>query len=168
VIAAAAVLTACGANSPRSSTSGARTNPNQPQAQRDTLDFARCMRSHGVTNFPDDLNFRTTPGIDPSSPAFETARTDCQHLLPVKQPTSAPPSARAFTRLLHWAKCMRAHGISALPDPKPDPPPSGSHLYDTVMGDGGYWVGIPASVNAHSPGFAHLATLCGESPSGPR
>ena len=31
---------------------------------------------------------------------------------------------------------------------------------------GGYWVGIPISVDAHSPAFTHLATVCGESPDG--
>jgi hypothetical protein len=65
---------------------------------------------------------------------------------------------------------MRAHGISGLPDPKPNPPPSpassGANLYGTLMGDGGYWVGIPISTNAHSPAFMHLATVCGESPNG--
>jgi hypothetical protein len=36
------------------------------------------------------------------------------------------------------------------------------------MGDGGYWVGIPISVNAHSPAFMRLSTACGESPGGHR
>jgi hypothetical protein len=36
------------------------------------------------------------------------------------------------------------------------------------MGDGGYWVGIPISVNAHSPAFMRLSTRCGESPGGHR
>jgi hypothetical protein len=162
-IAAATVIAACGSSSP---SSGGQTNASQAQAQQDILNFARCMRSHGVSNFPDDLNFQNVPGINPSSPAFKTAQTACQHLLPVKRPPSGPPSAQAYTRLLHWAKCMRAHGISSLPDPKPDPPPSQSDLYGTLMGDGGYWVGIPISINAHSPAFIHLATVCGESPNG--
>jgi hypothetical protein len=134
------------------------------------LNFARCMRSHGVSNFPDppasggvDL-----AGVNTSAPAFEAARTACKQLEPVKRVPSEPPSAQAFTRLVHWTTCMRAHGLSSLPDPRPDPPPSQSNLYSALMGDGGYWVGIPSSVNAHSPAFTHLSTVCGEAPNGHR
>jgi hypothetical protein len=167
VIAAATAIAACGSSSP---SSGGQTNPNQAQAQQETVSFARCMRSHGVSNFPDDLNFQNVPGMNPSSPAFKTAQTACQHLLPVKYVPSQPPTAQAYARLLHWAKCMREHGISGLPDPKPDPVPApgspGTAGIGTLMGDGGYWVGIPSSINAHSPAFTHLATVCGESPNG--
>lgn len=79
------------------------------------------------------------------------------------------PAEPAYA-LLHWAKCLREHGISGLPDPKPDPPPAPGSAettgIGTLMGDGGYWVGIPASVDAHSPAFEHLSTVCGESPGG--
>jgi hypothetical protein len=160
-IAATMAIAACGSSS---SSAGGQTNPNQAQAQQDTVSFARCMRSHRIPNFPDDLNFQNVPGINPSSPAFRTAQMACQHLLPVKRLPSGPPSAQAYRRLLHWANCMRAHGISSLPDPKPDPPPTQSDLYGTLMGDGGYWVGIPITTNAHSPAFIRLATVCGESP----
>jgi hypothetical protein len=175
VILASTVIAACGSSSLTSSGSSGSSgsNPSQAEAQ-EGLSFARCMRSHGVSNFPDptatggiNLNI---PGINSSSPAFEAAQTACKHLLPVKHPQSGPPSAHAYARLLNWAKCMRAHGISGLPDPKPDPPPSpgssGASLYGTLMGDGGYWVGIPTSINAHSPAFVHLSTVCGESPDG--
>jgi hypothetical protein len=134
------------------------------------------MRSHGVPNFPDPtpngggFNLNNVAGISASAPAFNAAQAACKNLMPVKRPPSGPPSAHAFARLLHWAGCMRAHGISGLPDPKPDPPPSpaspGTSRYGTLMGDGGYWVGIPISINAHSPAFMRLTTACGESPSG--
>ncbi len=171
------VIAACGSSSPSSSSSLGSSGPNssQTQLQQETLNFARCMRSHGVPTFrdpaPNGGGFDvSTPGINPSSPAFETAQTACKQLLPVKRPVSGPPSAHAYARLVHWAKCMRAHGISGLPDPKPDPPPSPdspeANPYGTLMGDGGYWVGIPRSTDAHSPAFMHLSTVCGESPTG--
>lgn len=131
------------------------------------------MRSHGVSRFPDPsangggftLN---APGISASSPAFKAAQTACRNLVPVKHVQSEPPTARAYARLLHWAKCMRAHRISRLDDPKPDPPPApgspGTAGLGTLMGDGGYWIGIPATVDAHSPAFERLSTVCGESP----
>jgi hypothetical protein len=175
VILASTVIAACGSGSSGDPTSSGSSgsNSSQTQLQREALNFARCMRSHGESTFPDPTpnggGFNVN-GINPSSPAFKAAQTACKQLLPVKRPDSGPPSAQAHTRLLHWAECMRAHGISGLPDPRPDPPPSpGSpeaNLYGTLMGDGGYWVGIPISTNAHSPAFMHLATVCGESPNG--
>ena len=176
-LAAAMTIAACGSHSPSSSGSSGRSgsNASQAEAQREGLSFARCMRSHGVSSFPDptpgDGGFDlSAPGTNSSSPAFKAAQTACKDLLPVKHVKSEPPSAQAYARLVHWAKCMREHGISALPDPKPDPPPApgspGTVGIGTLMGDGGYWVGIPATVNAHSPAFVRLSSVCGESPDG--
>jgi hypothetical protein len=162
-IAAATAIAACGSNSPRSSSSGGHPTP--ANAQQEALNFSRCMRSHGVSSFPDptatggvNLN---VPGINPSSPSFRFAQTACQHLLPVKSPPSGPPSARARARLIQLATCMRAHGIS-LPDPKPDPlpPPNSAPQYGTLYGEGGYWIGIPNSINAHSPAFIQTLRAC--------
>jgi hypothetical protein len=176
-LAAAVVIAACGSDSPSSSGSSGSSgsNPSQAQAQQEGLSFARCMRSHGVSSFPDPTpngggSNVSAPGINSSSPAFKAAQTACQDLLPVKHVQSEPPSAQAYARLLHWAKCMREHGISGLLDPRPDPPPApgtpGTNGIGTLMGDGGYWVGIPATVDAHSPAFVRLSTACGESPGG--
>ena len=60
-IAAATVIAACGSSSP---SSAGLTSPNQAQAQRDILNFARCMRSHGVSNFPDDLDSQVRQSAD--------------------------------------------------------------------------------------------------------
>ncbi|MGH3431165.1 MAG: hypothetical protein ACRDQZ_26955 [Mycobacteriales bacterium] len=55
--------------------------------------FARCVRSHGVSNWPDPLaesdpgqpgtpGFpRNMPGVDQNSPIVRTAMNQCQHLL---------------------------------------------------------------------------------------
>ena len=171
VIIASTVIGACGSGSP----SGSGSNSSQSQPQQELLSFARCMRSHGVSNFPDPnpngsgFNINVA-GMNSSSPAVTAAQRACKGLLPVKRPPSGPPSPQAFSRLVHWASCMRAHGISGLSDPRPNPPPSpgsqDANLYGALMGDGGYWVGIPSSINAHSPAFTHLATVCGESPNG--
>lgn len=175
VFLAGTVIAACGSGSPShsSSSSSSGTDASQAQPQQELLNFSRCMRSHGVSSFPDpsaggggfDVS---SAGINTSSPAFEAAQTACKQLLPVKRPPSVPRSPQAYRRLVHWATCMRAHGMSILPDPRPNPPPSpgspAANLYGALMGDGGYWVGIPPSINAHSPAFARLSTRCGESP----
>ena len=53
------------------------------------------MRKHGITNFPDPngqglITIHSGMGIDPGSPAFMSARTTCDKLLPNGgQPTPA-------------------------------------------------------------------------------
>ena len=66
--------------------------------------FARCMRSHGVSNFPDPtapgarkFNLDNIPGVNPSFPSLKAAYTACQHLLPAAgsaKPPLPPSAAR--------------------------------------------------------------------------
>jgi len=164
-IAAATAIAACGSSSPGT---GGQTNPPVAQAQQDTLNFARCMRSHGVSNFPDDLNFGTVPGINPSSPAFVAAQTACRHLLPVKAPPPAAPSAQTHATLLRLSNCLRAHGYSSMPDPRPNPPPQPdsavANRYSALFGEGDYWIGIPSGVDAHGAAFIRALHTCHTSP----
>jgi hypothetical protein len=170
-IAAVTAIAACGSSSPGSSSSHGRTDPNQDQAQQDILNFARCMRSHGVSSFPDDLNFQNVPGINPSSPAFRTAQAACQHLLPVKTPPAAAPSARTYAKLMRLSNCLRTHGYPSMPDPRPNPPPSpGSpqaNAYGALYGEGDYWIGIPNSIDPHGAAFGRTARACGATGVGP-
>lgn len=61
----------------------------QQQAFPALLTFARCMRSHGVPDFPvpqPDGHASPAPskgtGINPTSPRFQAALRACQHVLP--------------------------------------------------------------------------------------
>ena len=84
--------------------------------------FSACMRKHGVANFPDPsgqglITIHSGMGIDPSSPAFRSARTVCEKLLPNGgQPTPAQLAQRQ-KEMLQFSTCMRAHGIKDFPDP---------------------------------------------------
>jgi hypothetical protein len=84
--------------------------------------FSACMRKHGVANFPDPdgqgvIRIHSGTGIDPGSPAFRSARTACDKLLPNGgQPTPAQ-IARQQQQLLAFSACMRAHGLKDFPDP---------------------------------------------------
>jgi hypothetical protein len=84
--------------------------------------FSACMRKHGVANFPDPnaqgvITIHSGMGIDPGSPAFGSARTTCQKLLPNGgQPTPAQIAKRQ-QQLLALSACMRAHGLKDFPDP---------------------------------------------------
>ena len=124
-----ALLAACGSGNKSGgppvasiSSSGSTSSPSgAPKAS--TLAYARCMRAHGIEDFPDpdahgNLGLNGGPGsdLDPNNPAFKAADAACKSLLP---PPQAPrPGMRAQN--LNYAKCMRQHGISDFPDPKPD------------------------------------------------
>jgi hypothetical protein len=84
--------------------------------------FSACMRKQGVTNFPDPngqgvIAIHSGEGIDPGSPAFMSARTACDKLLPNGgQPTPAQMAQRQ-QQMLVYSACMRAHGLKDFPDP---------------------------------------------------
>jgi hypothetical protein len=88
----------------------------------DGAKFSACMRKQGVTNFPDPngqgvITIHSGMGIDPSSPAFRSARTTCDKLLPNGgQPTPAQ-IAQQQQQMLALSACMRAHGLKDFPDP---------------------------------------------------
>jgi hypothetical protein len=60
-----------------------------------TLAYSRCMRSHGVPNFPDPDSSGSLPAsakqIGASNLRFDAAQTACRHLLPN---SSQPPYAK--------------------------------------------------------------------------
>jgi hypothetical protein len=131
------------------------------------------MRSHGVPNFPDPVVtgqgiqlLGSNSGINPQSPAFRSAQTSCQHVLPGGGPGSGPPSAQAHAHLLQISECMRRHGISAFPDPRTGAPPSNLGGYSAVLGSGGYFLAIPSSIDTKSPAFRQAATACNFGPRG--
>jgi hypothetical protein len=84
--------------------------------------FSACMRKHGITNYPDPngqgvIEIHSGMGIDPGSPAFQSAQTACRKLLPNGgQPTPAQQAQRQ-QEMLAYSKCMRAHGLKDFPDP---------------------------------------------------
>ena len=102
----------------------------------DGAKFSACMRKHGVTNFPDPnslglITLQSGMGIDPGSPAFMSARTACDKLLPNGgQPTPAEIAQRQ-QQLLAFSACMRAHGLNDFPDPSN----GGIHLHATSGSD---------------------------------
>jgi hypothetical protein len=94
------------------------TTGSNPSAADDPNAYSKCMRSHGVGNFPDpdSNNILKTQGIDRNSPTFQAAARACKSLAP----TPAPPAMQAQlqAQMLAFAKCMRSHGVPAFPDPQ--------------------------------------------------
>jgi hypothetical protein len=64
--------------------------------QADYLKAAACMRSHGISNFPDptfqndSVAFNTRTPIDASSPRYKGALATCEKLIPAGLPYSSP------------------------------------------------------------------------------
>jgi hypothetical protein len=105
------------------SSSSASATSSGGSAHASTLAYARCMRAHGIADFPDpdangNLGLNGQPGsdLDPNNPAYKAANNACKSLLPAPQ---APPTGTRAQNL-RYARCMRAHGISDFPDPNPN------------------------------------------------
>ena len=135
----------------------------------EALTYARCMRAHGVANFPDPtgnggLSYRGST----SAPAFRSARTACANLEPRKVLPSAAnetpqQAAQDHAQLLRWATCMRHRGYPELPDPKIGiPQPNGEP--GTLVGWGASYMQIPPAYDALSDAFQHTARTCGIDP----
>jgi hypothetical protein len=103
----------------------------------DPLKYARCMRSHGVLNFPDPGSPDSAIGAFKSSgvfssPTFGAASRACAKYngghLPTA-PTTQVVNPREMQKLLGVSRCMRSHGVPDFPDPNPITgdmtPPSG-------------------------------------------
>ena len=92
-------------------------------AQDKMLAFARCMRTHGVSGFPEPVEgkivIRGGPhtGVDPRSSQFQAAQRACRAFAP--QQTASPAQASQFqAKALRFSACMRSHGVPGFPDPK--------------------------------------------------
>lgn len=152
VIAACLLATGCGGNSP---TSAARSPTKSAQA----LAFAKCMRAHGVSNFPDPGASISGPynsvgsvviptSINTHSPAFETAMASCRGLISAALSAQDKPAVTASMKasLIAHAQCMRTHGVPGYQDP-------------TFPASGGISV-TDAGTDPQSPAYKHAVTVC--------
>jgi hypothetical protein len=105
----------CGGGSPRSTTAALRT-------QTGALAFATCIRSHGLSNWPDP----NSSGVFDKSKLLRLGYSEsrvrsiemsaCNHFLPAPQET-APRRNTRFAAMLAFTNCMRARGFPNFPDP---------------------------------------------------
>jgi hypothetical protein len=120
VISIAALIGACGSSAPANSGGGDSPVAKAGKAAK----FASCMRTHGVTQFPDPPasgNFTIDEiangsSLDTSSPAFTQALGACKALEPSGF-TGSKRSTQQQSAALRFAQCIRAHGVSDFPDP---------------------------------------------------
>ena len=113
--------------------------------------YARCMRAHGVSSFPEPgslsapdaiRNFKgeivQAVGALASSPVFQAAQRACAEYYGRPTPARQQVSPQEMQKLLAVSRCMRAHGVPHFPDPNPttgdmNPPADISRNSPTVI-----------------------------------
>ena len=97
--------------------------------------FAECMRSNGVSEFPDPgASGKLTidavangSSLDTSSPAFKQAISACKDLEPAGF-TGSKRSSQQQPAALKFAQCIRENGVKRLPGPRPMVSPSSTRI----------------------------------------
>jgi hypothetical protein len=149
--------------------SSARPTNSTSSGQTAGVRLAECMRSHGVPAFPDPTagepvgQLIARAGVDPQSPAVQSAVGACQKLMQaVKNAGGAQKTEARKIELVNLARCLRAHGLSASVESttstSPAPPTGGGIGYS---GPGGsVSLSVPESA-IQSPAFQRAASACG-------
>lgn len=121
VAASGLLLAACGSSPGHSASRAANQNPATA-----AYAFSRCMRSHGVSKFPDPhvvmhgnavSVMQALPQGAAASPAFKSAMKACAYLQPGPQSAHSDGHRPSKAVLLAFARCLRAHGVTGFPDP---------------------------------------------------
>ena len=140
--------------------------PSRRRQIRRLLAYSRCMRSHGVPNFPDP-NKLVAESRSPAPRRESTRSRPCSR--PRRSPVGTCSQAaasrtnaeqqRVLTRMLHSSQCMRAHRDPGFPDPTLSPPSSRAG-HSTITSNGVAWLAIPKSIDVRSPAFKQAAAAC--------
>ncbi len=129
--AALALLAAC-SGSPSSADSGSPpaggSATSASTASQKALAFSRCVRAHGVPNYPDpgsngQIAKETTQQLGVSNSQIQAALNACEHLLPNTGNVDDNPAAlqRWWSQMQRFAQCMHSHGVPNWPGPTPYP-----------------------------------------------
>lgn len=84
--------------------------------------FSTCMRAHGVPSYPDPgpggvLPKKTLQELRVGASVFQSAQSACIHLVPNGGRPTQAQIRQVRGVMLRYARCMRAHGVSNMPDP---------------------------------------------------
>jgi hypothetical protein len=170
LLAATLGLAACGSSTPTTSTAAATNSAAVKQASG--LAFAKCVRAHGVPNFPDPTSngqggiqiqqsqrsgsgpSTKVNGVSVNGPAFQSAMQACRSYLPNGGKPSAAQTAKVKAQALAMSRCMRSHGVSNFPDPTFQSGPNGGVGVGIRIGNG-------SGIDPNSPAFETASKACG-------
>jgi hypothetical protein len=121
----ALALAACGGGSSRpqvagSGSSSKTTSSSSKSSSGEPLKYADCMRTHGLSDFPDPDSsggFAMPQDIDPNSARYETAANACKAYAGSGLNLTPAREAQIEAHALKFAECMRGHGVPNYPDP---------------------------------------------------
>lgn len=142
------LATAC--SSPKSP--AAKSPPTNPATL--ALAYSRCMRSHGVKDYPDPKISHNGGGtsigmsvgrggdLNPKSPTFQAAQRACRKLSPAGQ-AAQQPTAQDLAADVRFGACMRSHGFPSFPGP------NGQGVFD-----------LPGAINSQSSQFKSAESTC--------
>ncbi len=127
LIAIAALISGCGSSA--SAGTGAGGSGNTAASAQQAVKFAQCMRSNGVSNFPDPNGsgkltidaVANGSSVNTNSPAFKQAISACKDLEPAGF-TGSKRSSQQQAAALNFAQCVRANGVPDFPDSLPNGP----------------------------------------------
>jgi hypothetical protein len=143
---------ACGGGTGKSGGSGTTAGDSL------ALELAKCMRAHGVPNFPDP-GAPAGNSVDTSSPAAQSAGATCDRLEPNNPQPSRKPSEARIRAAFAAARCVRSHGVSGFPDPTLTPPSVAD-----VIDDAGVFFVLPSGVAMDSPAVKRATHACSLGP----
>jgi hypothetical protein len=152
VVALAAVVAGCGGGG--SKNSGGSGPQGGSATQPSGVAYAQCMRSHGVTNFPDSAISTTGNGTQINLPAgirnnpnYQSASQSCQRYLPSGTNTGGGSSSASVQAEINFANCMRSHGVTNFPEPD-----ASGHM--VIQGGNG------SGIDPNSPTFQSAMQVC--------
>jgi hypothetical protein len=130
-MAALALLGACGGTrtSAGSGSPNGRSSKSSPSTNsQKMLAFSRCVREHGVPNYPDpgsngQVVKETAQQLGVSNSRLQAALNACEHLLPNTGNVDDNPAAlhQWWNQMQRFAQCMHTHGVPNWPGPTPYP-----------------------------------------------
>ena len=136
---AALVLPAAACGGAPTGASSVQGGSSSDSTHAKTLAFSRCMRGHGVANFPDPdstgaLPKRRVEQLADSSPRFVPAHRTCERLLPNSGQPTPVQVLQAWNDMRKFARCMRSHGAPSWPDPTVTSPQDNRPFFNTPAG----------------------------------
>jgi hypothetical protein len=122
------------------------------------LDYARCMRANGASDFPDPVQRPGHTGlsleVNPSAPQYHAADQVCHHFIAAiieqkSQHVRDSMTPQLLAGLTAYARCMRDRGI-----PLADPDPTDGHIsFDASLPFG-------QAIGRHAPVFQQADAAC--------
>jgi hypothetical protein len=151
IVLALTVLAGCssGASSPGSPRADAGQAP-RAAAASGPLPFARCMRRHGIQDFPDpDPSGRIAQPSNSvkASPRFAEAQKACAKYVDETEPDELTAAGRAQVAdaMLAVARCMRRHGVD---------------MSDPIVGPNSMVIRLPAGMSPGDPAVERARQKC--------